>query len=496
MINKDLIKKAFIADLCHHPLAPSVRYQLSSVAPNQDVDTLFKSIESEITVSDILNAQEDGVAFIDHAEGWKNFPKLAELVAKNGTPITAADLLGRIPGKQNKTFLQSATDNNGGEYLFTPSVWKGRFVEAETLFYKIPYTKRNEIENRIPFQEFKRGVYALDGLRTREDTLADLNIDWRDFPTMFEHGGIVRLRSIVAKLESHGLHLTKEDVMFPDREGDTMFFRKGVWAHFDEIVSVLAKNGEKFEVDDFFKQYGVRSHILKEAQTKGEMEKIFTPVLWDGRINEMLELWGRLAPLEKQDMGLDKFADVVANAEDRMYGGLITVDKNLKLQDLRQPIAIEGKVHVYPLGLKSVWSDWDKIQNVLNENGEHMKVSMLRRKSGYRERSILEMAVKNGHLEKVVNMLVETKQGLQIEDLMQRDHNNINLLMTIARRKELKTLFTPDLWVGRMNDMKTLWGQIPVEYKAQVNWSQVLNQVNVSTLNSSPKQRPALKRKR
>ena len=215
------------------------------------------------------------------------------------------------------------------------------------------------------------------------------------------------------------------------------------------------------------------------------MDKVFTPSVWEGRLDEMMNLWSRLKPIEKQELGLDEFAKIVEVAEDKMYGGLLSIDKNLKAKDLTQPIAIEGKTHVYPLALTSTWDNWDKIQKQLKQNGETIKLSALRKKSGHLNRPILETAVHNGQLGKIVDMLIETNQSFQVEDLMQRDHNANSLLMVAARRKELKKLFSPKLWAGHVNDMKTLWAQLPVEFKAQVNWAKTLNQTNIETLHMS-----------
>lgn len=498
MTDRVLLKNAFIADLCGHPSAATYRRQLISSGITNDVDGLLAKVAKSVTKADILTKNDMGEYFLNCPQSWQNFSRIAEFVNDKGEPFVLDDFLTVVQSTTPvKNILDCAVDHKGLESLFAAEIWRGRYQEAEKVFYNIPVGRRKNYDGKVSLSEIKRSIYALDNKKTREDVLAELNIESQDFPKMFMHGGVERIRSLSEKLERHGLSLTKEDLFFADEMGDTMFFYPKVWTAFDEIVEILAKNGERFEVQDFLKQNGTRPSVIKRAQEAGAMDKIFNPVIWDGRLDEMLELWSKLKPLEKEDLGRDRFADLVARAEDKMYGGLLPLDNTLQTGDLTKPIAIEGKVKVYPLGLESTWQNWHKIQAAFTVEKKKFPVEALRQKSGYLDRTVLEMAVKNGQLENIVDMMIDTKQGFQVEDLMQRDYNANSLLMTIARRKELATLFTPKLWAGHVNDMKTLWAQLPVEFKSQVNWSKTLSETNVETLHSSNHgKKPPLKRRR
>lgn len=498
MTSSELFKNAFIAELCGHPSAAAYRRKLT--LDGHDADTLdakIKKAGKTVSKSDILAENSQHGFFLNHPQSWSNFERVAKFVAKKGEPFTADDLLSEVAHGSKSTYLESAVNNKALKTLFTPEIWQGRYDEVERLYYNINIGTRRKLTAEFDIKDIKRKIFELDGLKTREDMLSGMNIDSDDFPRMFQHGGISRLRSVAEKLERHGMHLTKEDIFFADEQGDNMFYYASAWKNFDEIVEMVSKGGERFEVEDFFKQNGNRPSVLKRAQENGAMDKVFTPAIWEGRLTEMMGLWSRLKPIEKQEVGLDEFAHIVEAAEDKMYGNLLSIDKNLKASDLTKPIAIEGKVHVYPLALASTWDNWDKIQNQLKENGETIKLSDLRKKSGYMNRPLLETAIHNGHLNKIVDLLIETKQSFQVEDLMQRDHNANSLLLVAARRQELKKLFSPKLWAGHVNDMKTLWAQLPVEFKGQVNWAKTLNQTNIETLHLSKKNGQApLKRRR
>jgi hypothetical protein len=140
----------------------------------------------------------------------------------------------------------------------------------------------------------------------------------------------------------------------------------------------------------------------------------------------------------------------------------------------------------------------DELIDRLAKNKQSIKMQHIRQTSGCAKKSIFEMAIKKGNLDKLVKLAKKSGEGFAVEDLLKKDDAGKTMLDVIGQRKELPTLFDPELWAGRIGDMKSLWSQVLLKEKSQLDWGDVLNKTNVQTLqNSSQKSKaPRLKRRR
>ncbi|MGM0422534.1 MAG: hypothetical protein ACQEQL_05480 [Pseudomonadota bacterium] len=498
MTNRKLLKHAYIATLCEHTSAQAYQDRVFAV---QNLDELAKQLEDageKITKADFFTGDEQGLRFLDSASGWRNFDKIIDIVEKNGEKFEAEDFL-QVVGHRGRTFLDSAGEHDALDKIFQAKLWMGNFKAVEKLYYEVPTGRRSLFRDEGRLLNIKREIAAAEGREIREDQLARLSIDWKDFPRMFSQpGGIERLRMLTDQLERNGEKLTKEDVLLTDHEGDTLFYKQEVWEHFTEIQSMLARNGEALDVADYIEKKGSRPSILERACENGALDKVFDPQFWAGRLSSMVELWEHLLPMEKSDLGHDEFARLLNKAENLTYGDVFNVDDVKNIKDLTQPIAIEGDAKVFPLSLDTVWDNIDDLMERLAKNKQSIKMQHMRQISGCAKKPIFEMAIKNGHLDKLIKVAKKSGEGFAVEDLLKKDDSGMTMLDVIGHRKQLSTLFDPELWAGRISDMKALWSQVPINQKSQLDWGDVLNRTNVCTLQQSSKKSdtPRLKRRR
>jgi len=498
MTNRKLLKHAYIATLCEHANAQSYKDKVFSV---ENLDQLAKQLEEageKVTKADFFSDDGFGCYFLDSASGWRNFDKIIEIVQNNGESFEAEDFL-KLTGRRERTFLDSACEHGALDKIFQAKLWTGKSKDVEKLYYKVPAGWRSRFHDEDKLLNIKREIAATKGCEIREDMLARLSIDWQDFPKMFSRpGGIERLQFFVDQLEKNGEKLTKEDILMSDHEGDTIFYHRNVWNHFTEIQGMLARNGENLDIKDYTEKKGVRPSILERACENRALDKVFDPEFWAGRLSSMMELWEHLLPMEKSDLGHDEFARLLNKAENLTYDDVFNVDDVKNIKDLTQPIAMEGDAKVLPLSLDTVWDNMDELIDRLAKNKQSIKMQHIRQTSGCAKKSIFEMAIKKGNLDKLVKLAKKSGEGFAVEDLLKKDDAGKTMLDVIGQRKELPTLFDPELWAGRIGDMKSLWSQVLLKEKSQLDWGDVLNKTNVQTLqNSSQKSKaPRLKRRR
>ena len=493
MTDRTLLKQAYIATLCNHKDA---RFYQNKAFSEQNLDELAQQIKEageKITKSDFLSCDHFDHYFLDSREAWKNFDKIIDIVHGNGERFEISDFLQTLgPSNQDRTFLSSALEHGAFDKVFQAKIWQGRYPEMEKLYYTILPRQRRQYDGGDRILAVKREIFEAEGHKIREDILKSAGIQWQEFPGIFaQNGGIEKLSTISNTLRARGERLTKEDLLMPDFEGDTMFRYAQAWEAFPQIVSLLENAGQKFDVEDFLFKRGHKLSLVQRAAEHNALENVFTPQVWKDRPADMVRLWEALDPAPKSTgLGHDRFLKVLSDIESETYGSLLNVDERTSLADVKSPVAIEGDVKVMPMGLKKFWDEFEKIQSILSKKGEAISVKDLRETTGFQKISILELAVKNGHLDKIVNIASAAEDSLTLQDLIMKDDNDLTLLQNIAHQNQLEKLFSPSLWAGRIKDMKTLWAMVDFEDKSQVNWQEVLNKTNLLTLQKGGKSSP------
>ena len=495
------IKEALIASICEHRSAEDFQRKLFSEKNIGKLVEQFKEVGEVLSKADFFSRDSDGHHFLDDRNAWNNFERIVDIVHKNGERFAAEDFLREVDTGRGwtTTFLDMAIKYDAVDALMKPEIWKGRYEDIEKICFSIPVGKRIESDLGEKLENLKRSMYALENKTTREDDLKKRGIDWQDIPDAFSKtGGLQRLQSISNALRRQGDRLTKSDLLIASYDGDTLFRRKGAWEEFDAILDILEQNGERLDASDLTFKRGVRESILERAVQHGSLGKIFTPKLWQGRLSEMTSLWHSLKPFEQSTtLGHDEFLSLLSQAEDDTYKGVVNMNENYGIVDLRSPVAVIDDVEVMPLGLASTWKNFDQLQATLERGSENIDMADLRKTSGFLNTSIFEMVIKNGHLNKAVELLASAKESVKLHDFLTKDRNGIDLLTVIAERGELGEVFQPQLWAGRLSDMKKLWAMVSFEDKNQVDWNKTVNEtVRLTVDNKGKNKKPSLKRRK
>ncbi len=103
--------------------------------------------------------------------------------------------------------------------------------------------------------------------------------------------------------------------------------------------------------------------------------------------------------------------------------------------------------------------------------------------------SVLMGAVKFGHFDKVVDISRKSAEPLTLDDFLSKDRHGNSLLNILAERNQLNQVFTPDLWAGRVDDMKTLWTHVRINDRSQVDIAQAEVAAKQATLKLQAKDR-------
>jgi len=76
---------------------------------------------------------------------------------------------------------------------------------------------------------------------------------------------------------------------------------------------------------------------------------------------------------------------------------------------------------------------------------------------------------------------------------LQENNKEESLLSILGNHKKLNLLFDPALWTGKSNELKKIWRSMPEHYKEQINFKDVIQGVNRSTIQRNGRKGPALK---
>lgn len=472
------LKQAVIAALCDHPNAKKYHDRAFPGDPLPDViKSVMAQQEQALTKADFLVVDDDGKLIIDSDAAWKNFDKILGIVQKNGDNFTYDDFTKPLVAGSQKYLLDCARLHAGLGKVFTFEAWKGRYDEMERLWYKVPMPDRKALFGRQGMMStaLKSTLFAAEGRITPEDRLAKAGLTPDDIRAAFNTN--TRFEEVCKKLQLAGDYLRKEYLLMPDAFGDTVFCgRMVVWDKYDSVVQIMKDHGERLEVADYIRQVSFSPSILGRSHENHTLDKIFVAAQWVDRLPDMLTLWSHVkdawktAPLTTRG-----FDAVYAEAESQTYMKDFEALPFTGKADLLKPLNAGSKTEkpVLPLGLKAVWDKFELVQQALDQQGgDKLQLADLRVKSGEMENSCLIVAAKSGAFEKVVGISRRGGGVLTMEDFLSKDRNGNTLINLLSEKNQLALAFAPDLWAGRVAEMKTLWLQVRAEYRPQVDFRQ------------------------
>jgi hypothetical protein len=479
------IKQAIIASLCEHPDADKYRQKaFSGENLEKTMEAMAQQLQT-LTKADFLAPDDDGKFIIDCEGAWKNFDKIAKIMQGNGDKLTYEDFLRPLGKDQQKTLLDSAVTHGGLGAVFTFDIWQGRFEEMERLWYKVPVPNRKDIfrNNGTTAATLKRKLFAAEGKVTPEDRLIKAGLTPSDIRQAFSWRG--EFEAVVSKLTLAGDYMRKEYVLMTDSAGDTVFDVSAAWDKYAGLVKSIKEHGERFEIADYLKQVSYAKNILGRAAEHGALAKVFTPEHWEGRLQDMLTLWSQvLDGWKTASMTTRDFDNAYAEAESMTYAkrfqALAVTGKADLLKPLNDVSATEKPV--LPLGLKAVWDKFDSVQAALKQLGGAVTISDLRSPTGQMGNSCLMCAVKFGHFSKVVEISRQGHEPVTLADFLSKDRHGNTLLSILADKNQLALAFAPEIWAGRVSEMKTLWSQVSVSQRPQVDFAQAEISAKQATL--------------
>jgi len=488
------IKQAIIAALVDHP--DQDRYKTRAFSN----DNLAKSIEASeqgtrITKADFFTPDDEGRFIIDTPGFWKNFDKVLDVLAKSGEKFVMEDFTRYLDRNETRTLLESAKENQGLSKIFSQPVWEGRFDQMERLWYKVPVPFRRETfkNDGLLDPNLKRTLLAAEGRQMPEDGLAKAGLTTNDLRAAFIERG--NFEEVNRKLNQAGDYFRKDYLLLPDNAGDTVFYHQNAWDKYDDLVKGMKAHGEKFEVADFVRPVGFVSTILARAAERKALSKVFTADHWVDRLPDMLELWGQVKEGWKNSaMTTRDFDNAYSDAESKTYSKTVDFAAFNGKAALLTPIdtGTPGQT-ILPLGLRALWDNYGDVQKRLADVKEGLKVSDLRATSGLMGNSCLMGAVKFGHFDKVIDIARKSGEPITLDDFLSKDRHGNTLLNILAERNQLGQVFAPELWAGRVADMKTLWTHVRVNDRGQVDFPQAEVAAKQATLKLQSKDRFKLK---
>lgn len=484
------IKQAIIAALCEHP--DQEKYKTRAFS-GENLNAMMDAIAKEgnkLTKADFLSPDDEGRYIVDTPGFWKNFDKVLDIVSKSGDKFGLEDFTKYLDRNETRSLLDSAREHGGLGKVFTAKVWQGRFDDMERLWYKVPVPARRDLfrNDGLLDPSLKRAMLQAEGRAMPEDALAKAGLTPNDIRSAFQERG--NYEEVNRKLSAAGDYLRKDYLLLPDSSGDTVFYYQGAWDKFDDISKNLRAHGERFENADFVRQVGFVSNILTRASERKALNRIFNADHWEGRLPEMLELWGQVKEGWKTaSMTAKDFDTAYSEAESKTYARFVDFKALLGKGDLISPL-IEGAAQpILPLGLKAFWENYAAVDRHLSEVKQPLTTSDLRRVSGFMGNTVLMGAVKFGHFDKVLDIAKKSGEPLTLDDFLAKDRHGNKLLDILAERNQLAQVFSPDLWAGRVTDMKTLWTHVRVNDKSQVNIEQAEIAAKQATLKQQSKDR-------
>ncbi len=457
-------KQLFIAVLCEchsgHDLYKDVLME------SETADQLLNGIK--ITKSDLFSETQDGDSIFKFREVWAHLDRLVDLIRKNGEEFTAEDF--RQMADDKKSILEMAIDKDALNRLFSEHLWANRLTEMEDLWYEIPKSKRDGFD----FRDARREVAALAGKELREDQLEKMEIHPGQMINALRIGSVEEMQQ---KLAKHGDHIRTEDILLLDSDGCTSFSIAPFWEHFGKICRELQAHGEILTADDFMFSRGGAKAPLEKAFEMDVADKLFHPLIWQDRLDEMLDLFEK-GPASRFD-DIDIFS-VISDIMESGAGGKMksvkdwTASLDKKMEYNNRPVRA--------LGMKNVWKRMDAIRQNLRQNGEKFTLAHLRLSSAFKDETVMLTAVRFGYFEQVQDILKESGEHLSYDDIAMQGADGRTMLDLLMEQNELPSLFQPENWIGRAQELFKTWEDVPDHERSAVDFADIHSKVNLLSL--------------
>jgi len=145
--------------------------------------------------------------------------------------------------------------------------------------------------------------------------------------------------------------------------------------------------------------------------------------------------------------------------------------------------------------LREFSDEWEKEENTGKEDP---LIELLKRKTikelreytnikGHNGLMTLTLAGKFNEISEKVR--TEAENNLSIKDLILEDNQGRKIVDVLGAYKELDQLFDPKLWIGKTEEMKSLWQQVAERHRDQVDFKELLSESNRLTVQQLTRKR-------
>lgn len=407
---------------------------------------------------DLFSAVSEDSTFLDTDEFWEKLPELFKYLRDKGQAPTHKDFQKKVNPDKPKTFLDIAHDKDQFKTLLDITLFPDDPMEVEHIFYSATASERQGIDSL----EIRRGVAAAMGKTLREDKLTEMGI------TPYNLRKAIKENLLDNNYRDAKKQISLEDGLLPNSVGDHPFTLRSGWMKFPEFIKDARANGEELNAEFFLFKRADRDSILESAAELDELDRIFNETTLKGLPELALELYENLPEEKKEKIEIDVLVD---NIFEKKHQAEYQVDySSISLESLTTDLNTQAKEKhdvgispVFALGFEKTWNDIDKVRSRLAEQGQQLKLEHLRIETGQRQETCFGKAVRYGHLQDVLEILADSGEKLDEEDLLRKDKTGVRPVDYLLETETLDEVLNARLWADNIEGLRRLWNAVEAE---------------------------------
>lgn len=253
--------------------------------------------------------------------------------------------------------------------------------------------------------------------------------------------------------------VSKDELMAVTDDADTVFAYEQTFDQLPKIAAMLAEQGEKFTASDFTRALTGSLSVVTYAERHKKVEKLFDPVIWAGRLQDMQAVYYSVTKLERDKLNYTTLRRAVA-AE---TGCLIPEDR-LQQAGL-DALSVRTKVR---------YGQVAEINEALKKSGQKFTKDfvMLLDSAGD---TIFEFKDAFDHINTWLPLIEDAGEKLTKDDFLLKVGTQKMPLERAEAHEQLPKVFTARIWQGRAAEMMALFEHVTVANRSKVDIQRVLS---------------------
>jgi hypothetical protein len=271
--------------------------------------------------------------------------------------------------------------------------------------------------------------------------------------------------SLWEELRQRGDFLRKEDALLAASYDDYFMAAPDAWDNFDKFVSEVRQRGDEFTAADFtapllpgghvVAQPGVRyDGIIDHAVRLGKLDKVFTAHVWNGREEDMLDLYFRIDKTERAKIDVISLKKEMALQKGGEPREVVLARAGVSIADIHEAVR-QGEYDALAAKLKAAGEKFRKTDIFLvTEDGagafdKHHAFVNLPATAAY---------------------LKDMGEPLELADFSRPRAGKGSLLDRAVEMNDLSLVFAASIWADRLDEMDKLWARVPREHRHKVDF--------------------------